>query len=98
MFQALDPYNKFVFISKGKKCNAGTLIYQYHDDLPQNFTIHEDGIDLDFYTNNGFVYLPTTANKSKVPLETPLPEVPPLPDTVLALLVRLYKSTVKNYS
>lgn len=93
LFRSLDPYNDFVFISKGKGKEAGTLIYKYDDRLPQNFTIHEDGIDLDFYTNHGFVYLPTKANKSKVPLSHPLPPVPELPETVLALLTRLYKST-----
>jgi len=94
LFRSLDTYNKFVFISKGKGKEAGTLIYKYTEELPQNFTIHEDGIDLDFYTNHGFVYLPTKANKSKVPLSgKELPEIPDLPDTVLALLLRLYKST-----
>lgn len=93
LFRALDPYNDFVFISKGKGKDAGTLIYQYHEELPQNFTIHEDGMDLDFYTNNGFVYLPTVANKSKVTLAEPLPQIPELPDTVLTTLLRLYKST-----
>jgi len=101
LFRALDTYNEFVFISKGKGCkatgltqSAGTLIYKYTEELPQNFTIHEDGIDLDFYTNHGFVYLPTKANKSKVTLDSdPLPDIPELPATVLALLLRLYKST-----
>jgi hypothetical protein len=94
LFRSLDKYNEFAFISKGKGKEAGTLIYQYHEELPQNFTIHEDGMDLDFYTNHGFVYLPTEANKSKVTLDTnPLPSIPELPETILALLVRMYKST-----
>lgn len=94
LFRSLDPYNEFIFISKGKGKDAGTLIYQYTEQLPQNFTIHEDGIDLDFYTNHGFVYLPTKANKSKVPLDGGnLPSIPELPETTLALLLRMYKST-----
>ena len=94
LFRSLDTYNEFVFISKGKGKDAGTLIYKYTEELPQNFTIHEDGIDLDFYTNHGFVYLPTKANKSKVPLASdPLPDIPELPPAVLALLLRFYKST-----
>lgn len=92
LFRSLDPYNEFVFISKGKGKEAGTLIYEYDEELPQNFTIHEDGIDLDFYSNHGFIYLATTANKSKVPL-TELPAVPQLPETVKLTLLRLYKST-----
>lgn len=94
LFSSLDTYNKFIFISKGKGKEAGTLIYKYTEELPQNFTIHEDGIDLDFYTNHGFVYLPTKANKSKVPLSSdPLPDIQELPPAVLAILLRFYKST-----
>jgi hypothetical protein len=93
MFRTLDPYNDFVFISKGKGKEAGTLIYQYNEELAQNFSINEDGLALDFYSNNGFVYLPTTSNKTKVPLAEPLPNIPELPDSVVSLLTRLYKST-----
>lgn len=92
LFRTLDPYNKFVFISKGKGKEAGTIIYKYTDMLPQNFTIHEDGIDLDFYSNNGFVYLPTACNETKVPLNE-IPELSEVPETVLAILLRLFKST-----
>lgn len=92
LFSSLDPTNDFVFISKGKGKEAGTLIYKYDEELPQNFVIHEDGIDLDFYANHGFVYLPTKANKTKVPLNE-LPNIQELPPTVKSVLLRLYKST-----
>ena len=93
LFRALDPSNDMVFISKGKGKEAGTLIYKYHEDLAQNFSINEDGLALDFYSNHGFVYLPTADNQSKVTLPTPLPDVPDMPDSVRSVLMRMYKST-----
>ena len=93
LFRSLDPYNDMVFISKGKGKDCGTLIYKYDSDLDTNFTIHEEGIDLDFYSNHGFVYLPTAANKTKVPLEV-VEEPPELPELIKFTLMRFYKSTV----
>ena len=92
LFKSLDKFNDFVFISKGKGIEAGTFIYKYTEELPQNFSIKEDGICLDFYSNNGFIYLATEHNKTKIPLEE-LPEIQEIPETVLSVLLRMYKST-----
>lgn len=91
LFTALDPYNKFVFLSKGKE--GGTLLYQYDEEVPSSFSINDDNLRLDFYSNQGFVYLATEGNKTKVPLPDPLPELPPLPEIVKTTLIRMYKST-----
>jgi hypothetical protein len=96
LFKTLDPTNEFLFISKGKGYEAGTLIYEYTEELPQNFTIHEDGIDLDFYSNQGFVYLATEANETKEHL-VELPVIKPIPKHIVALLTRLHKSTLKVF-
>ena len=96
LFRALDPYNEFIFISKGKGKEAGTLIYKYNESLAQNFSINEDGLALDFYSNHGFVYLPTEENKSKVTLPAPLPEIYDMPDSVCSVLTRMYKSTQQS--
>ena len=94
MFSALDPYNKFVFISKGKGEDAGTLIYKYTADLPLSFSVRENGINLDFYSNQGFVYLPTKANTTKVHLAE-VPEPYEVPEVIKNLLLQLHKSTTK---
>lgn len=90
LFRSLDPDYEFVFISKGKgDKRCGTIIYEYTSEHRQNFRVNDDLIQLDFYSNEGFVYLPTAANKTKVTLHSPLPQIKPVPETVSALLVKL---------
>lgn len=91
LFKAIDPDYEFVFVSKGKGKEAGTIIYEYTDELPDNFSIQNDVLALDFYSNNGFVYLPTEANETKVPFGK-MPKLSPMPEHVKALITQLLMS------
>lgn len=94
IFKALDPTNEAVLVSVGKtdalgnEIKAATFLYQYHEELDENFIVKNDKINLDFYSNKGFIYLPTVANKTKVAWEY-IPEIKPVPHEVLALLKSL---------
>ncbi len=88
IFRSIDTDNPMVFLSKGKGYAAGTLIYQYDNDLPSSFSIQDNNFALDFYSNAGFVYLPTKANKTKVHLQE-VSQPPPLPPAIKALLLQL---------
>ncbi len=88
IFRSIDRDNAMVFISKGKGYSAGTLIYEYDNDLPSNFSIQDENLALDFYSNSGFVYLPTKDNKTKVPLSE-VSQPPALPPAIKALLIQL---------
>src|SRR5690606_6112094 len=72
----------------GNEIKAATFLYQYHEELDENFIVKNDKINLDFYSNKGFIYLPTVANKTKVAWEA-IPEIKPVPHEVLALLKSL---------
>jgi hypothetical protein len=80
MFRALDPGYDFVFESQGKGFEAGTIVYKYDQDLAESFSVNDNTIALDFYSNQGFIYLPTDANESKVPWigMAELKEIPPV--------------------
>lgn len=91
LFRSLDPSYPFVFISKGKGYSAGTIIYKYTPELFETFSLHDGEIDLDFYSNRGFIYLATPANKTKIPLPVPLPEITEAPPAVIMLLKQLAK-------
>ena len=91
LFRRLDPEYDFVLISKGKGYPAGTLVYSYDDELDSNFSINDDKMALDFYSNQGFIYLATPANKTKVAMPSPLPDIRPMPYTVKLLLTQLAK-------
>ena len=88
IFTKLDSSNKFLFTSRGKE--AGTLIYKYDKLFTNSFSVHRNGISLDFYSSNGFVYLPTEKNKTKITLEEPLPSIHDLPESIKTLLTHLY--------
>jgi len=100
MFKALDPDYKFHFVSTGKKnplgedIEAGTIIYKYTPELCDGYKIHTSSLQLDFYSNGGFVYLPTEANSTKAHFE--LCELKEAPLTVKNLLISLVpvKATV----
>ncbi len=89
LFRGLDPDYDFVFASKGKGKLAGTIIYAYSADLPPNFGLKNDTIELDFYGEEGFVYLPTKDNESKEPFNK-IPELKAVPEAVLTLLKQFY--------
>lgn len=89
LFRSLDPDYEFVFLSEGKGYPAGTLIYKYNEALEDNFSINNGELALDFYSNSGFIYLATKKNKTKVPLEAPLPELKEVPTAILYLLKQL---------
>ena len=91
MFRTLDPDNDHVYLSRGKGYSAGTLIYKYTSELEDSFSINDGLMALDFYSNGGFVYLPTKGNKTKVTLTPPLPAIPDVPDVVVLLLKQLAK-------
>lgn len=87
LFTALDPANKFVFLSKDKPSGGGTLIYRSVAGLT-GFKLVTEQCKLDFYNDEGFVYLPTEDNFTKESWAdvTSLPELREAPATVVALL------------
>ena len=91
LFRSLDPDYDFLFVSKGKGKIAGTVIYAYDADLPDSFQLQTGEFALDFYSNNGFVYLPTEANETKEPLSK-VPDLKAMPMTVKILLKQLLTS------
>jgi len=97
MFKALDPENQFHFISKGKPSGGGTILYKYPEKEQYNipsFSLNNETIKLDFYSDNGFVYLPTDANTTKEPWpqETfeEMPKLVGMPIEVYTMLKSLY--------
>ena len=93
LFKSLDPTYEFIFISKGKGYEAGTIIYKFTEDVPFSFSLADNSIALDIYSNGGFVYLPTEANQTKETL-TVIPELKEMPETTKLLLKQLH--TLKN--
>lgn len=90
LFRSLDQAAP-VFVSKGKGDKVcGTIIYKYDADIP-TFSIKDSGVELDIYSDDGFVYLPTKANESKEPWEGPVPDIPSLPPATKLLLKQLQK-------
>ena len=103
LIRSLDPEYEFEFKSKGKldtdgnEKNCGTIIYEYEEDFLDTFAIHDGAIDLDFYSNNGFVYLPTEANETKEAWSGRVPKLKPMPESVRVLLKQLHQAhTTKN--
>jgi hypothetical protein len=94
IFTMLDPEYKAHMVSRGKlnsdgtEMSAGTIIYKYTPELEENF-IHKLGeMKMDFYSNKGFIYLPTRANKTKNEW-TEVPEIKEMPSAVISLLKSL---------
>ncbi len=89
IFKSFDPDYKFHFVSEGKPSGGGTIIYKYTDNVGQ-FSLNDDdtNIKLDFYSDGGFVYLPTEGNKSKESWEgtEELPELKEAPPEIIAIL------------
>ncbi|UOF81434.1 viral dsdna helicase [Caudoviricetes sp.] len=98
LVRSLDPTNTFVFKSLGKKdaegnpIEAATFIYQYTDDCPQSYKLHNDILAIDFLSNSGFAYLPTAANTTKIAwadTADPLPQPPVMPLSLVTLIQSL---------
>ncbi len=70
LFNALCSGSVLTFKSKGKAGkNCGTLVFRYSEDLSDTFSINDGTIALDFYSDNGFIYVPTDANETKEPID-----------------------------
>ena len=87
LFKAFDPDYDFHFVSKGKPSGGGTIIYKYNSEVGQ-FKLANDIVALDFYSDGGFVYLPTEGNTTKESWAniTKLPKLKDVPDEIIALL------------
>lgn len=86
LFKSFDPDYAFHFVSLGKPSGGGTIIYAYDDSIG-TFKLKKPDIELDFYSDDGFVYLPTEDNYTKESWEgRELPELKAAPEEVLALL------------
>lgn len=90
IFKQLDPEYEFEFRSKGKSDKVcGTMIYEYDEELADGFNVRDGVINLDFYSTDGFVYLPTEANETKHAYEGKLPKLKAMPDIVKQVLLRM---------
>jgi hypothetical protein len=90
MFKALDPGYDHIYESLGKPSGGGTIIYSWADHIPSSFALHSPLLQLDFYNNDGFIYLPTAANTTKVTPAELLP-VKPMPVLVERLVANLHE-------
>ena len=96
LFKTLDPDYTFHFISKGKPEGGGTIIYKYSDKVG-TFKLSNDNIKLDFFADDGFVYLPTEDNYTKESWcdVIELPELKEVPNTIIAVL-QTFKAKVAD--
>lgn len=98
LFKRFDPNYKFHFKSKGKETGGGTIIYTYTNDVG-SFRLSTEEIQLDFYSDEGFVYLPTEGNHTKESWEgiDKLPKLKEMPPEILAIL-KTFKSKVADHT
>lgn len=100
MFRDLDREYSFLFESVGK--GGGTIIYSLPEDLklPPTFSLVTVGdakdldVKLDFFSDDGFVYLPSKNNTSKrawTRIHMGMPVLKVVPSSVLMLLNVLYE-------
>lgn len=97
VFKSLDPNYKVHLVSKGKPEGGGTILYKYDSDVA-TFSLADGIFALDFYSDDGFIYLPTENNHTKEPWEyDEVPELNKLPNAIKALLQTLAKKqTIKE--
>lgn len=89
LISSLDPGYSEIFVSVGKGNEiCGTYIYEYEPELTDTFSVHNSILSLDVYTDNGFIYLPTEANKTKQYLGEL--KFKRMPETVKNLLLQLH--------
>ncbi len=98
LFRNLDPNNDFHFVSKGKPQGGGTIIYAYTDKVG-GFKLNTEAIALDFFSDEGFIYLPGESNFSKESWEgvDALPSLREVPSTILATL-QAFKAKVPDHT
>jgi hypothetical protein len=103
VFRMLDPDYEAHMVSKGKQnpdgseMTAATIIYAYTPELDENFVHKTSDIKIDFYSNKGFIYLPTKDNLTKYTWERgKFPKVRECPPQIIALLKSLKPSKVKH--
>jgi len=87
---------KFIFFSRDKPKGGGTIIFQYLKDLAlPTFSLRDGLIDIDIFSNDGFVYLPSDSNTTKeewiAETHNDLPLVKEMPPSIKVLLMSLYK-------
>lgn len=89
LFSNLDPDYQVLMHSVGKGAEiCGTFIYTYDEELCDSFSVQNNILALDVYSNNGFIYLATEANETKtIPQSL---DIRPMPDTVKVLLKQLH--------
>lgn len=94
LFRKFDPDYTFHFASKGKPDGGGTIIYSYNSNVG-SFKLNTDEIALDFFSDEGFVYLPTEGNHTKESWEgvEKLPELKEAPEAIIVLL-KTFKTKV----
>lgn len=86
LFKSLDPEYKFHFVSKGKPSGGGTIIYRYTPKV-ETFSINDEFMQLDYYADKGFVYLPTEDNYTKESwVGVQFPELKEMPSSIQSLL------------
>lgn len=86
MFKAFDPDYEFHFISKDKPAGGGTIIYKYNEEI-EGFKFRKEGIELDFYSDRGMIYLPTENNYTKESwANKELPELRELPPAIKSII------------
>lgn len=92
LFKQLDTDYNFHFISKDKPEGGGTIIYKYDSNIG-GFKVNNDDIKLDFFSDEGFVYLPTEGNSTKESWlgMLKLPELKEAPAAIVAIL-KTFKS------
>ncbi|PIR06650.1 MAG: hypothetical protein COV55_02750 [Candidatus Komeilibacteria bacterium CG11_big_fil_rev_8_21_14_0_20_36_20] len=97
IFKSLDPNYNFHFVSKGKPEGGGTILYKYTDKVG-GFQLKNDCLELDFFSDEGCVYLPTEENYTKESWvgKTELPEIKEAPSNILALLKTLKSKRPDN--
>lgn len=100
MFDSMNPSNTFKFKSKDKPTGGGTIVYKYTGAFP-TFKSADGEILLDYFADNGFIYLPTEKNETKEPfditIEHELQEMPSAIRTILsALSVRATARTLNK--
>lgn len=85
-------------LSRDKPKGGGTLLYSYpeNEEIPPAFRIHTGEIEIDFYTESGFIYLPTDDNTTKHPLTATPRQPPELPALALTLLRLLHHTTTQQ--
>ncbi len=91
VFKSLDTANNVHLPSKGKPEGGGTILYKYDSDLA-TFSLADGVFALDFYSDDGFIYLPTEDNTTKEPWSfKEVPKLNELPVTIKSLLKTLAK-------